>query len=179
MHLNPNHIIELASAFYGSCILFAASDLGVFRQLATMESSDAESLAKALKLDPRGTVLLLDACVAENLLVKEGAVYRNTPETGAFLVPGSPRNLSDAIRYNRDVYEAWGNLAKMVQTGKPVEKPEIHLGGDENRTRTFVLSMHARAMAIGRALIPLLDLKGCRKVLDLGGGPGTFSVLLA
>jgi cyclopropane fatty-acyl-phospholipid synthase-like methyltransferase len=41
------------------------------------------------------------------------------------------------------------------------------------------MAMHGRAMAIGRMLIPLLNLKGRRKLLDIGGGPGTFSVLCA
>ena len=90
-----------------------------------------------------------------------------------------PGDLSGAMKYNKDADSAWGNLAKMVKTGKPVEKPELHLGEDMDRTRTFVMAMHWRAMAIGRALIPLLNLEGCKRLLDLGGGPGTFSVLIA
>lgn len=179
MPLNPQPIIDLASAFYGSCVLFTASDLGIFGKLAELESAGAPTLASELKLDPRGTGLLLDACVAIGLLVKDDETYWNTPESGAFLVPGGPGDLSGAIRYNRDVYSAWGDLAKMVQTGRPVEKPELHLGEDEDRTRTFVMAMHGRAMAIGRALVPLLNLEGRRKLLDVGGGPGTFSVQLA
>jgi ubiquinone/menaquinone biosynthesis C-methylase UbiE len=179
MSVNPGRIIDLASAFYDSCVLFTAADLGVFGKLAELESGSAERLAKELKLDLRGTRLLLDACVALGLAVKQDGVYRNTVESNAFLVPGKPGDLSGAIRYNRDVYPAWGKLAKMVQSGKPVERPQLHLGDDENRTRTFVMSMHGRALWIGRVLVPLLDLRGCRKLLDVGGGPGTFAVLLA
>ncbi|MFC1814656.1 methyltransferase dimerization domain-containing protein [Thermodesulfobacteriota bacterium] len=140
MTLNPSRIIDLASVFYDSCVLFAASDLGSFGKLAQLDRADADTLARELKLDPRGTRLLVDACVAVDLLAKEGEMYRNTPESGAFLLPGSPADLSGAIRYNRDVYSAWGNLAKMVQTGKPVEEPELHFGEDQNRTRTFIAS---------------------------------------
>src|SRR5581483_5190289 len=95
-----------------------------------------------------------------------------------FLTPGSPADLSTAIRYNRDIYSAWGKLAQFVRTGAPVEAPEIHLGDDPERTRTFVMSMHGRALGIGRGVVPLLDLAGRRKLLDVGGGPGTFSVLI-
>jgi cyclopropane fatty-acyl-phospholipid synthase-like methyltransferase len=39
--------------------------------------------------------------------------------------------------------------------------------------------MHGRAMGIGQAVVPLLDLSGRKALLDIGGGPGTYSVLIA
>lgn len=179
MNVSPERIMNLASAFYDSQVLFAASDLGVFAALAERGRADAATLAAALRLDPRGARLLLDACVAVGLLAKEGEAYRNTPESDAFLVPGRPGDLSGAIRYNRDVYPAWGKLADLARTGRPVERPETHLGEDADRTRTFVLAMHGRALAIGRAAVGHVDLKGRARLLDVGGGPGTYSSLLA
>lgn len=41
MPLNPQPIIDLASAFYGSCLLFTASDIGIFGKLAELENADA------------------------------------------------------------------------------------------------------------------------------------------
>jgi ubiquinone/menaquinone biosynthesis C-methylase UbiE len=175
---NPSGIIELASAFFGSCVLFAASDLGVFGALANGEAADANTLAGRLGLEPRGATLLLDACVAEGLLEKTSDQYRNTPSSAAFLVPGCPGDLSKAIRYNRDVYLAWHKLADFARTGAPVERPQLHLGADADRTRNFVLSMHGRALGIGRAIVGQLDLAGRKQLLDLGGGPGTYSVLI-
>jgi len=177
--MDPNRIVDMASAFYESAVLFAASDLGIFKTLAERGPSDLETVASACGLDRRGGRLLLDACVALGLLEKEEGRYKNTPEAALFLVPGSPADLSGAIRYNRDVYGAWGRLKEMALTGRSVEKPEIHLGDDPDRTRTFVLAMHGRALGIGRAVVPLLDLAGRRRVLDVGGGPGTYSVLIA
>ena len=175
---DPSRIIDLANAFFDSCVLFTASDLGIFTELERSPDSDASSLASALHLSERGTRLLLDACVAEGLLVKSGNGYRNSPETSMFLVQGKPGDLSSALRYNRDVYNAWGKLPALVRTGEPVESPALHLGEDEARTRTFVLSMHGKAMGIARAVLPMLDLTGRHRLLDVGGGPGTFSALL-
>jgi ubiquinone/menaquinone biosynthesis C-methylase UbiE len=171
--------MDLASAFYGSSILFTASDLGVFACLAKSQQATCEDVSAALSLNPRGARLLLDGCVALGLLAKEGVHYRNTPDTAMFLVPGAPGDLSQAIRYNRDVYESWGHLEDLARTGKPVERPQIHLGEDPSRTRTFVMSMHGRALGIGRAIVPSLDLSGRKRLLDIGGGPGTYSVLIA
>jgi SAM-dependent methyltransferase len=177
--MNPNRIVDMASAFYESAVLFAASDLGVFKTLAGAGRADLETLVGACGLDRRGGRILLDACVAIGLLEKEGGRYRNSPEAAVFLVPGSPADLSGAIRYNRDVYAAWGRLKETVLTGKPVERPETHLGEDTERTRTFVMAMHGRAVGIGRAVVPLLELGGRKRVLDVGGGPGTYSVMIA
>lgn len=177
--MNPNRIVDMASAFYESAALFAASDLGVFRKLAELGRADLETVTSACGLDRRGGRILLDACVALGLLEKDAGGYRNSAEAAIFLVPGSPADLSGAIRYNRDVYGAWGRLKEMALTGKPVERPETHLGEDEERTRTFVMAMHGRALGIGRAVVPLLELEGRKKVLDVGGGPGTYSVLIA
>lgn len=177
--MNPTGIINTASAFYDSCVLFAASDLGIFAALAAKPNQDATSLAAACNLDPRGARLLLDACAALGLLTKTGDTYSNTPDAAMFLVPGAPGDLSGAIRYNRDVYAAWGRLPELARTGKPVEKPEIHLGEDKARTRAFVMAMHGRAMGIGRSVVPLLDLANRKRLFDVGGGPGTYSALIA
>jgi len=177
--VNPSRIIQMASAYWSSCVLFAASDAGVFDFLAKNGPSASDAVAKGQGLDPRGAELLLNACVAVDLLQKDGERFSNTPETGLFLVSGSPADLTRAIRYNRDVYAAWGRLGELAKTGQPVEAPALHLGEDAERTRTFALSMHGRAMAIGRAAVPMLDLSGAKQVFDAGGGPGTYSVMIA
>jgi len=177
--MNPKHIIDMASAFYDSCVLFTASDLGIFDCLKRSNGCCLETVAAECALDLRGCRLLLDGCVALNLLQKTDDTYTNTPDSEMFLTSDSPAYLGQAIRYNRDVYEAWGKLPELVRSGKPVENPEIHLGDDKERTRTFVLSMHGRALGIGRSVVPMLDLTGCKTLLDVGGGPGTYSVLMA
>ena len=66
-----------------------------------------------------------------------------------------------------------------MRTGRPVEPPGTHLGDDPRRTRDFVLAMHGRALAIGRAVVPHLQLAGRRRLLDIGGGSGAFAMLAA
>lgn len=178
--LTPGRIMDMASAFFESAALFSASDLGVFKALSGNDGMTLDALAETLTLDPHGLRLLLDACVAIGLLEKDvSGQYCNAPDTDAFLVPGKPGDLSKAIRYNRDVYDAWGHLSALAKTGKPVERPELHLGDDPNRTRDFVLAMHGRALAMGPMVVPSLDLAGRKRLLDAGGGPGTFAVLSA
>ncbi|MGN0855083.1 MAG: methyltransferase [Kiritimatiellia bacterium] len=161
-------IVDLASAYYGSAVLFAAIDCDVFAQVE----------AGTLDVSHRGMRLLADACVAEGLLEKKEGVYANTPAGKAALIPGGPADLTNAIRYNRDVYPAWGKLAAFAKTGLPVERPGIHLGEDAARTKAFAASMFGRAMGIGKGIVPMLGrLEG--QVLDLAGGPGAYAILMA
>ena len=177
--LGGMEIVELASAYYGSAVLFAALDSGVFGALRERPESTVGELAAELSLSERGLRLLLDGCVALGLLVKREERYRNTAAGSEMLVAGGSHDLTQAIRYNQDVYTAWGRLSQLVATGAPVEAPEIHLGEDSERTRRFVLSMYGRAMGIGRAVVPLLDFEGVERLLDVGGGSGAYSILLA
>ena len=171
-------IVDLSSAFYGSAILFSALENGIFTLIEEGEPT-LDSLAGRSGCDPRGLRLLLDACVALGLLKKEGERYGNTEAGKMALVAGGPADLTQAITYNRDVYPAWGKLSQLVKSGKPVEAPALHLGEDKGRTRRFALSMRGRALAIGRSVVPMIDLGGCRNLLDLAGGPGTYAELLA
>ena len=170
-------IVDLASAYYGSAVLFAAIDCDVFAQVE----------AGTLDAGSRGMRLLADACVAEGLLEKRDGKYFNTPAGKMALIPGGPADLTKAIRYNRDVYPAWGKLVELAKTGHPVEKPGIHLGEDAARTKAFAASMFGRAMGIGKGIVPMLDLSpvpGTRRqaagttILDLAGGPGAYAILM-
>jgi len=183
MHVSKSvsEIVDLASAFYGSAVLFAALDMGVFAAIAEADGPVAlDPLAEKLNASPRGLRLLLDACVATGILAKSAdGLYSNTEAGRLALVPGGPADLSKAIRYNQDVYPAWGRLAQLARTGSPVEPPQLHLGDDPERTRRFALSMRGRALAIGRGVVPMIDLGGPQgRLLDLAGGPGTYAELL-
>ena len=167
-------IVELASAYYGSAVLFAAIDCDLFAKVE----------ADALDVSGRGMRLLADACVAEGLLVKRDGKYENTPAAKLSLIPGAPADLTRAIRYNRDVYPAWGRLAEFATTGRPVEKPELHLGEDAARTKAFAAAMFGRAMGIGKGVVPMikseLGAEGEKlRLLDLAGGPAAYAILMA
>ncbi len=175
-------IVDMASAYYSSAVLFAAIDADVFGAVERLGAgATAQAVADAAGTSRRGTAMLLDACAALGLLAKDGAgAYSNTPAGRQALVPGGPADLTRAIRYNRDVYPAWGRLGEFVKTGRPAEKPSMHLGGDPERTKAFAQAMYSRAMGIGRGVVPMLGLpQGCRRVLDLAGGPGAYAVLMA
>ncbi len=169
--------MALTTAYWGSQTLLTASRIGLFDALAEEGRTPAE-LAAQLGLDARATVLLLNACVGLGLCEKHDDRYSNSSSSAAFLTSTSPASLANAIAYSDDLYATWGDLEKAVRDGAPPKRAETYLGENEQQTQHFVRGMHDRAMAIGQALTSIVDLSGCKRLLDVGGGPGTYSALL-
>ena len=116
--------------------------------------------------------------LASGFLSEKSGRFENTPVAAMFLVSRSPAFMGNVIRYSDQLYATWGSLEDALRSGKPALPAQTYLGDDPARTRGFVQAMHERALGIARALVPILDLTGRRTMLDVGGGPGTYSVLL-
>ena len=175
---DPSSIMELSTAYWASQTLLTANRIGLFAELGD-EPRSVESMARSLGVQPRPLELLLKACVALGLLEQRDNGYVASPLASAFLVPGSPGYLGNAISYSDNLYATWGKLEQALREGKPPMPAEEYTGEDEEKTRHFVYGMHDRAMGIGRAMVAMVDLSGRRQMLDVGGGPGTYSALFA
>ncbi len=175
--VDPTRIIQLSTAYWGSQTLLTANRLGVFDILAAGAISSV-AVAERLQLDPRMTEIFLNACVGLGLCEKANDEYSNSKAANVFLVSSSPASMGNSMSFMDDIYSTWGDLESALRSGKPAKAAITYLGDDKEQTRHFVYSMHDRAMAIGQALPHLVDLSGRRKMLDVGGGPGTFSALL-
>jgi predicted O-methyltransferase YrrM len=169
--------MRLSTAYWESQTLLTATRLRVFDCMADGAKS-ADEVAAALGLDARNTALLLRACAGLGFLKQTADRYENTPTAAVFLVSRSPAFMGNVIRYSDQLYATWGQLEGALRSGKPALPAETYLGDDPARTRGFVLAMHERALGIARVLVKLLDLAGRKTLLDIGGGPGTYSVLL-
>lgn len=173
---DPQPVIELATSYWRSATFLAANKLGLFAKLGDMSLTAAE-IASAIGARTDNVEGLLRALCSLKLLRKEGEHYANTPTAKVFLVPGRSTYLGEAIQYMQDVYHAWGNLSEAISNGGPATSPQLQLGGDDSKTRSFVLGMHNRALAIAPGIVEKVDLTGMRNLFDVGGGPGTYSLL--
>ncbi|HVL67373.1 MAG TPA: methyltransferase [Vicinamibacterales bacterium] len=174
---DPSVIMRLALAYRSSMVLFAASELDFFSLLAG-GAATADDVAAARGTAPDPTRLLLDACVAEGLLTLNREEYALTATADAFLVKQRPAYIGHGLKYAEDLYPVWGELAQLVRSGRPAMVPEEILGNDPEKTRAFIYAMHERARGIGAVLPHGVDLTGRRHLLDVGGGPGTYSISL-
>ena len=174
---DPSLLMSLALAYRASTVLFAAAELDIFTRVAGGATS-AEEVARACGAKPEPTRLLLEACVADGVLSRDGDRYANTPAVDAYLVRGRPGYIANGLKFAEDLYPAWGRLAELVRTGRPVMPPETVLGEDREKTRAFVYAMHERAKGMSAVLPHGADFSGRRHLIDVGGGPGTYSIAL-
>jgi hypothetical protein len=172
---DPSLIMQLALAYRSSAALFAAAELDVFGALAggALTSREVADVRQCAEAPMR---LLLETCAISGLLTMRDGRYSNTPVVEAFLVPGGPAYTPNSLEYAKNLYPAWGSLIDLVRKGRPPMTPETYLGTDQAKTRAFVYAMHERALGINSVLAYLPDLTGRTRLLDIGGGPGTYSV---
>ena len=175
---DSSSIMALSTAFWEAQVLLTANRIGVFDALAE-GPKHLEAICERLNTKPRPTRLLLKACVAQGLLQETAAGFGNSIESDAYLVSGKPTFLGNAIRYSDNLYETWGRLEQALREDRPQMPSSTYLGENADVTRDFVYGMHNRALGVGRVLVELVDLGGRTKLLDVGGGPGTYSALLA
>lgn len=160
---------KIWGAFRASRVLITANNFRIFDYLTRPHS--AMTLSKKLNSDFRATEILLDALTGLGLLKKQRNRYVNTGISSEFLVSGSPYYQGDIIRHADTLWKNWSGLDEVINTGKPYHKAHNH--------EAFVLGMHNIAALKVDDVIKAIGLKGIKTALDLGGGPGTYSVGMA
>jgi 2-polyprenyl-3-methyl-5-hydroxy-6-metoxy-1,4-benzoquinol methylase len=161
---------RLWGGFRASRVVLTANNLGLFGRIG--KGSNAARLASALRTDARATEILLDALTALGLLRKRGTTYRLLPPAKHFLLPDSPWYQGDMLRHADTLWKNWSGLDEVVRTGKPNRSGSRHHD-------VFIRAMHNNAVLHAGAVIGSIDLRDVRTALDLGGGPGTYSIELA
>ena len=169
-------VVGYSVAAWRAQVLGVAVQLGLFETLGE-GGKTVEELCEELKCPRRSLERLLIAAHAGKLLERDGDRYVNSVCTAKTLVPGQPGYVGNWIRLMHQWSRAWGDLEQAVRTGKNVERPELHLGENAQYTRDFIQGMHDYAHYRGTDVLKFLDLTGCKRLIDVGGGPGTYSIM--
>lgn len=170
----PAQLLELSSSYWSTCTLHAGVKLDVFSHL-TEQSVAAHDLAPELNCDSRGLAMLLDALAALGLLAKQGEQYSATPFAAKFLSRTSPEYLGHIIMHHHHLVASWSKLDEAVKSGHPVRERVSHEDAESAR-ESFLMGMFNLAMLNAPKIVPQIDLTGRRRLLDLGGGPGTYAI---
>ena len=155
--------------FQASRVLMSAVNLGLFERLRN--PADAGEVAEGLSTDPRATAILLDALTAMGLLKKTNAVYSLTPDASRMLLKDAEEYQGDIIRHADTLWHNWSGLDEVARTGHPAHRSSDH--------RSFIMGMHDLALKKAPHVLSAVGLRGVTKALDLGGGPGTYSIVMA
>jgi hypothetical protein len=175
MEWNAAQLLQTSGSYWGTCALHAGVRLGVFTRIRD-EGSTAQELAQDLATDERALTMLLNALAAMKLLIKSGGSFKNTPGARKHLSRESEAYIGHMIMHHHYLMESWTDLARAVQTGKPLRGRSSRT--DPERREAFLMGMFNTAMNLAPLIVPGIDLAKRRHLLDLGGGPGTYAIAL-
>ncbi len=173
---DPAPIFKIATGFMAAKALFAASELGLFEALAESPAR-LDALAARCGLTPRATRVSADAMVALGLLECDDNVYRNTPVAAMFLSGRTPADLRPLLRFwDKVSYPRSEQLASALSKG-PSGDPISELSGEIQQIAQAGIA--AATAGPVRALVASAKLSDRRRLLDIGGGSGGWSIGLA
>jgi 3-hydroxy-5-methyl-1-naphthoate 3-O-methyltransferase len=169
----PDPLYQMSRGYMQSRCLLTALELDLFT--AVGDGATAEQAAAAIQGNARAAAMLLNALVALGLLTKDGDVYRNTPESARYFTRGSKDNHRDGMLHTADIWHRWSNLTEAVRLcslpRERASRPEW--------TEHFIAGMQHNSKDRAPAVVKAIGTAGVRRILDLGGGSGVYSVAFA
>ena len=167
-------LLDLSGGYWNTCALHAGVKLGVFTPLSG-EPLSAADLASRINCDSRGLSMLLNALAAMGLLDKKGENFVATPFAAEFLNRTSSGYQGHIIMHHHHLMSSWAHLDQAVQSGAPVRERVSHEDAAASR-ESFLMGMFNLATLIAPKIVASINLAGRRRLLDLGGGPGTYAI---
>jgi ubiquinone/menaquinone biosynthesis C-methylase UbiE len=174
-------IARIAYGFKASKALLVAIDLEIFSRL----SGGAQSLAALVnQLDIAENRLdtLLTALLSLGLLVRDGDAYSNAPASEEYLVRSKPAYIGDYFNLQTDqfIFPAYDDLGSVIEGrgGPKVWRDYETLMQDADTADRFSQGQHAGSLGPAIALSKQLDLASKKRMLDVAGGSGAFTIML-
>lgn len=177
VNAGPAPVLDMfgTAAFWA---VHAGVTLGVFDSLAGGAQTPAE-LSSRLSTDERGTRVLLETLAALRYVDRTGAHYANSQWSSKWLLRDAPLSVAAGIEYWGILLEHfWHGLPEAIRTGRHADF-YTWIEGQPEASRAFQEWMVAAARIAGGEVVSAISLPpGARRLLDVGGGHGMYSVAL-
>lgn len=167
---------EMVQGFWHSGALMAAVELGLFTAVSKGAGSFAEAAA-ALDITETNAERLMTACVALKLLeLGDDGRMTNAPDVERFLVEGSPRYAGPWMLFTKPRWDDWGKLSEKLKS-KTVDRLGKYGEFTVERAREYHKATYSIGMGAGRRFARQVDMSGRKRLMDLGGGSGAYSIV--
>jgi predicted O-methyltransferase YrrM len=163
-------MLHAIRSFQESRVFLTALELDLFTVVG--EGAGAGEIALKVGSDVRATEMLLNALTALGALEKGGNRFQCTSESRAL---GPARA---GLMHTVHLWETWSTLTDCVKAGTTMRRPGAE-GHQESWTEAFIAAMHARAQRSAAQVVQAVQAVNPQRMLDVGGGPGTFSIAFA
>lgn len=178
--ISPEPLDEMINGYRVSHILNTAVEKGVFTRLSESRSKSAEEAAREMGTDPRTTEKFLNVLVTLGLLARSDGSYTNTVEAETFLVEGKPHYIGNLVRimvgsnmllsFLDEVLESGGSLQERLED---YTFDEVQILGHAEGALCHELPI------IFETLKDIPEFTGAKRILDLGGAHGAYSMAFA
>jgi (2Fe-2S) ferredoxin/predicted O-methyltransferase YrrM len=170
----PDRLNEMIRGFMPSRCVLTALELDIFT--AVGDGANAEQVGTRIHANARAAGILLGALVSLGLLAKTGDEYKNTPETARFFVQGSKDNQRNGLLHSANIWHRWSTLTEVVRRGTHIP---IDAASTPEWTTNFIAGMQRNSKDRAPLIVKALGTTGVRRILDLGGGSGSYSIAFA
>jgi SAM-dependent methyltransferase len=170
-------LLELQWQFRASRALMTAHQLGVFE--AIREPRSAAEVARKCTTDPAMTEKLLIACCALGVVRRDDDRFALTRLAQDTLLPESPRYIGGVLDHGEVLWWTSTGLPDIIREGgrEAAPKPPEHFTA--HRHENWIWAMNGNASnGVSQWVARQLDLSNRRLLLDVGGGPGTYSIAM-
>ena len=173
-------ISAITYGFMASKALFAALEFDLFTSIAR-GVDQLPALANASGIAENRLVTLLTALKSLGLITERDGRFLNAPATAHYLVAGAPGDFRDYVRLVNGVfgYESFRHLGAALRGERIFPDKGFYegliygagIGGEQ-----FSSAQHSGSLGPARLMARRVDLKGRRRLLDVGGGSGAYSL---
>ncbi len=176
--LLAERINEISRNFWNSAILRAGIKIGVF-SLLEHKSLSVEEISEYLKANSSFVAAFLETCVVLGLLEMEQDKFTNSALASAFLIPEKKEYVGDLVLHITNHWDSWGKLDTLIREGRTELPFENGFVDASTYWMDYMKGQNNRAEAgQGDYLVKNVNLVGKHKLLDLGGGAGSYSIAL-
>ena len=166
-------LLQLAGSYWQTFTLHAGVKLRLFTILSDGALTAPEAAAR-INAPIRGVATLLHALCAMGLLDKQGERFALVDAARRYLVEGAEAYIGHMIMHHHHLSGSWARLDEAVRTCSPLRTGASF--EDPEQREAFLMGMFNNAMLQAPAIAEAVDLGSRTKLLDLGGGPGTYAI---
>ncbi|MCP4895573.1 MAG: methyltransferase domain-containing protein [bacterium] len=171
--VTAEELLKISGGYWRSNVLHAGIRLGVFEELAP-DPTSARDLAERLNVDEDALCRLLTALVGMGLVHCSGTEFSSTETSRRFLARNSGESVASMIAHHSYLAESWSCLHESIRSGQPNREPASQ--SDSEARDAFLRGMFDQAMLVAPQLVRGIDISDRKTLLDIGGGPGTYSL---
>jgi SAM-dependent methyltransferase len=171
----PTPLLDTLQAILRARAIMVATKLGLFEALKEKPAS-ADEVAAQIGTDARATEKLLNSLVGSRYLHFDGRRYRLARVVKKWLLQDSARSLHDNMLHRFLEWSVVEHIEEFVRSGKPLN---VHQSLTPEQWPVYQRGMRSLAGLSASEVASRLPVPaGARRMLDLGGSHGYYSVAL-